>query len=143
MSIPSKQGLLAIASLALAAGLSGCGETAASNNFKGEQHQVAARITAFQKHATEVNEKKICSEDFASGLVARIREAGRRESGKGCTETVKEQLKSLDDPTLSIQSVTVHGTSATATVKSVKYGKTKPYTLMLVKEGEHWKIAGL
>jgi hypothetical protein len=143
MSIPSKQGLLTIASLALAAGLSGCGETVTTNNFKGEEHAVAARIANFQKNVTEANEKKLCSEDLSSGLVTRIREAGQHESGKGCTEVLKEQLKSVEDPTLSIKSVTVHGTTATATVKSVRYGKTKPYTMTLVKEGEDWKIAGL
>jgi hypothetical protein len=143
MSVPSKQGLLAIATVAIAAGLSGCGETVTTNKFKGEQHAVAARVSDFQKDVVETNEKKICSEDLARGLVARIREAGRRESGKGCTEALKEQLKSAEDPTFSIQSVTVHGSDATAVVKSVKYGSSKPYTLALVKEGEDWKIAGL
>jgi hypothetical protein len=144
MRSPSKQGRLAIASLAVAVGLAGCGQTTTTNSFTGEQHAVAARISSFQKHVSEANEKKICEQDLASSLVGRIHEAGKREAGgKGCTEVLKELLKDVEDLSLSIQSVTVSGRSASAKVKSVRFGKTHASTVTLVKEGEAWRISGV
>ena len=138
MTISSKQGALLIASLASAAALAGCGESVTTNNFQGEQHEVASRVSSFQKHVTEASQKKICTEDLAAPLIARI-----RASGKGCQEALKEQLKNVEDVSLSIKTVTVHGKNATATVKSVRNGKTVPSTLTLVKEGKGWKISGV
>jgi Putative lumazine-binding len=138
MTISSNQGRLLIASLASAAALSGCGETVATNNFQGEQHEVASRISSFQKHVQEASQKELCAKDLAATLIARL-----RTSGKGCTEVLKEQLKNVEDPSLSIKTVTVHGKTASATVKSVRYGKTVPETLTLVKEGNGWKISGI
>jgi hypothetical protein len=144
MRSASKQGLAAIASLAVAVGVAGCGETTTSSSFTGEEHAVATRVSNFQKHVSEANEKKVCSEDLASSLVERIRESGKREAGgKGCTEVVKELLKDVEDPTLTVQHVKVDGKNAVATVKSVRSGKSRTATLTLVKEGEDWRISGV
>jgi hypothetical protein len=140
MTLPSKQGRLAIAALVAAGVLAGCGETVTSNGFTGEEHEVAARIASFQKHASETSQKKICSQDLSASLVASIEKSG---NGKNCEEALKEQLKNVEDLTLTINDVTVHGKHATATVKSVRYGKTRPSTLTLVKEGQDWKISGV
>jgi Domain of unknown function (DUF4878) len=129
---------LLLGALALALGVAGCGETVATNSFKGEAHAVAQRISNFQKHATESSQKKICEEDLASELKARI-----EASGKACSEALKEQLKDVEVLTVTVQSVAVHDRTATATVKSTWSGKTEVSTLKLVKEGEDWKISGL
>ena len=118
--------------------LSSCGETAATNSFQGEEHEVAARISNFQKHVTEASQKKICQEDLAASLTRRI-----ETSGKGCEEALKEQLKDVEDLTLTVQDVTVNGKNATATVRSIRNGIAKPSTLALVKEGQAWRISGL
>jgi hypothetical protein len=138
MTISSKQGALLIASLASAAALAGCGESVTTNKFQGEQHEVASRISSFQKHVQEASQKEICAKDLAAPLVASI-----GSSGKSCTEALKEQLKNVEDVSLTIKSVTVHGKNATATVKSVRNGKKVPSTLTLVKEGDNWKISGV
>lgn len=138
MSIPSKQGSLAAAALVATLALAGCGETATTNNFKGEEHQVAARVASFQKHVSESSQKKVCQEDLAAELTKRI-----AASGKGCEDALKEQLKDVEDLTLTIEGVTIDGKKASATVKSTRDGKTKPATLLLVKEGQDWKISGV
>jgi Domain of unknown function (DUF4878) len=127
-----------LGALTLAAGVAGCGETVATNSFKGEEHAVAQRISNFQKHATESSQSKICEQDLASELKARI-----KASGKSCSEALKEQLKDVEVLTVTVQSVAVHDRTATATVKSTWSGKTEVSTLKLVKEGEDWKISGV
>jgi hypothetical protein len=129
---------LLLGALALALGVAGCGETVATNSFRGEAHAVAQRISTFEKHASESSQSKICEQDLASELKARI-----KASGKSCSEALKEQLKDVEVPSLTVQSVAVHGGTATATVKSTWSGKTEVTTLKLVKEGEDWKISGV
>jgi len=142
MTISSKQGRIALAALVSAAGLAGCGEVVSTNKFKGAEHEVAARISNFQKHVEQASQKKICSEDLAAGLVARI-DASGKPYGKDCEAALKEQLKNVEDETLTVDTVTVHGKDATAGVKSVEYGKSVPKTLTLVKEANGWKISGV
>jgi ABC-type glycerol-3-phosphate transport system substrate-binding protein len=138
MVLSSKQARIALAAAAVVLGLAGCGETTSSKSFTGEEHAVAQRVSDFQKHATESSQSKLCNDDLASTLVTSI-----RASGKGCTEALKEQLKSVEDLTVTIESVSVDGKTATAIVKSTRSGKSVPDTLKLVKEGGAWKISGL
>jgi hypothetical protein len=130
--------LTALGALALALVVAGCGEAVSTGSFKGEEHIVAQRISSFQKHASEGSQQKICESDLASNLQAQF-----KASGRGCTEAIKEQLKNVEDLTLTVQSVTVHGRTATATVKSTRSGKSQLSTLKLQKEGEDWKISGV
>jgi hypothetical protein len=140
MIVSSKQARLALAGAAVALGVAGCGETTSTKSFQGEEHAVAQRISSFQKDATEGSESKLCDNDLASALVTGIRKSA---DGKECKEVLKEQVKDVEDPTLTIKSVSVSGNTATATVKSTKAGKSHSYTLKLVKEGGAWKISGV
>jgi hypothetical protein len=142
MIIPSKHRRAAVAvpaALVLAAAVAGCGAaTVSTGSFKGESHYVAARISSFQKHAEEANQQKLCSEDLAAALQQRI-----NRTGTTCEAALKSQLKDVEDLTLNIKSIAVHGRTATAEVESTWSGKLRPATLKLVKEGEAWKISGL
>ncbi len=140
MSLLSKQARVVLATLALAATLAGCGATTtASKSFKGEEHAVATRISDFQKHATEASQSKLCTHDLAHTIVTSLARSG----AKTCAEIIKEQLKNVEDLTLTVQAVSVHGDHATATVKSTFTGKLQPSTLKLVKEDGTWKISGV
>lgn len=131
--------LVPLAALAVAAALAGCGAaTVSTGSFKGENRGVAERIASFQKHATEGNQKKICNQDLAASLTERI-----RATGTTCEAALKGQLKDVEDLTLKIESVTVHGRHATAEVKSTWSGKLRPATLKLVQQGKEWRISGL
>jgi hypothetical protein len=132
--------LLAPLCLPLAAlGLAACGNTVSTSAFKGEQHEVAQVVAEFQNEATTGEQKKICGELLASAAVARL------GGVKGCEKAIKNQLAEIDNLQLSVQSVDVTSgnASATAHVGSVYEGKTRAGKLSLVKEGKHWKIAGL
>jgi hypothetical protein len=126
---------LPLSALALGA----CARTVSTSAFKGAELQAAQAISNLQSDATAAEQKKICANDLAAPLVARL--GGK----KGCERAIKTQLAEIDSLEVTVESVAVaaDGTTATAQVKSVHEGKTKPSSLALVKEGSKWKVAGL
>ncbi len=132
--------LAVILCLPLAAvGLSACGSAVSTSGFKGQQHEVAQAVANFQTASTTGEYKKICGEMLSSAIVARLGGAN------GCEAAIKNQLAEIDNLQVSVQSVRLAAGNATATasVGSVYEGKTRAGKLSLVKEGKHWKIAGL
>jgi hypothetical protein len=125
-----------LCALLLAAGLVACGETASTSNFKGESHNVAQTVSDFQSDATAGDQKKLCENDLAATLAARLR------SGGGCQAVLKNQLHEIDALNMTIESIAVSGSGAIAHVKSTYSGKSRITTLTLVKEGSRWKISG-
>lgn len=126
-----------VCTLALAVGISACAETASTGKFKGESHNVAQTVSNFQTDATAEDEKKLCEDDLAATLTAKLARAG------GCQTVLKGQLREIDALGLTIESITVNGTHALAHLKSTYSGKNRVTVLALVKEGSHWKISGL
>jgi hypothetical protein len=126
-----------ICALAFAVGVSACAETASTNKFSGESHNVAQTVSNFQADATAEDEKKLCDNDLAAALTVKLGRVG------GCQTVLKAQLHEIDALGLKIESITVNGTHALAHVKSTYLGKDRVSTLALVKEGTHWKISGL
>jgi Putative lumazine-binding len=124
-----------LCALALAVGLAACGETASTSNFKGESHNVAQTVSDFQTDATAADQKKLCENDLAVTLATSLRSAG------GCQAVLKNQLHEIDALNMTIESITVSGTSAIVHVKSTYSGKSRITTLTLVKEGSRWKIS--
>ncbi len=119
--------------------LSACASTVSTASFKGQQHEVAQTISNLQADGTAGEQKKICADDLAGAVVSRL------GGTKGCEEAIKKQLAEIDSLEVSVQSVKLAstGTSATAAVRSIYEGKTRPSTISLVKEAGKWKIAGL
>ena len=119
--------------------LSACSSTVSTAAFKGAQHEVAQTISNLQADATAGEQKKICSDDLAAAAVAKL------GGTKGCEAAIKKQLAEVDKLEVSVQSVKLAsgGANATAAVRSVYEGKTRPSTVSLVKEGRKWKIAAL
>ncbi len=139
MSNPPRQLAVSLCAIALAAGLAACGETASTSGFKGESHNVATTVSDFQKDATAGDQKKLCENDLAAALTARLR------SGGGCQAVLKSQLHEVDALNMTIESIDVSGAStrALARVKSTYSGKSRVSTLTLLKEGPRWKISGV
>jgi Putative lumazine-binding len=128
--------LIAVPLLAL--GVAACGSVVSTGNFKGEAHAVAQRISDFQADVTAASEQKLCRVDLSRAARARL-----NVSGGTCTQALKHQLGSIDSYELTVEKITVSGTTATARVKSVWSGKLRSTTLALVKEGSIWRIAGI
>jgi hypothetical protein len=139
MTIPSPQrALTLLCTPLLALGVAACGSsTVSTSGFSGEDRNVAQAISNLQSHATAGEEKKICANDLASDIVTRLGGASR------CETAVKNQLSEVDSFELSVASIKLDGTTATARVRSLKDGKNRLNTLTLVKEGSKWKTSEL
>jgi hypothetical protein len=140
---PLRRALLPACGVLLALALSACAKTVSTSSYSGESKGVAETIKNLQADVTAGEQKKICENDLASTLVAKL---GSTKSG--CEQAIKNQLAEVDSFDVTITSITLGGTSAARTasahVKSVYAGKKeRPSTLSLVKEGGKWKISAL
>ncbi len=148
MNAHAKTGATLIgATLALGAG--GCATSVSTSSFKGEEREVAQTVANLQSDVSAADEKKVCGNDLAASVVARLNAAPG-----GCTQAVKSQLQEIDNLEAKVESVTLgpakSGTradrvtrTASAVVKSVYEGKGKLATVSLVKVGGKWKIAAV
>jgi Putative lumazine-binding len=133
----TRQLTIGLCSIALAAGLGACGETASTSNFKGESHNVAQTVSDFQSDATAGDQRKLCENDLASALTTRLK------SGGGCQAVLKTQIHQIDALNMTIESIAVTGATARARVKTTYSGKSRISTLTLAREGSRWKISGV
>ena len=136
MTLARPAALLCVPLLAL--GVSACASTTSSSSFKGEPHEVAQAVVSLQSEAAAGEAQKICKDLLSSAVTGSLSTAHG-----GCTQALKSQLTEVDSPELTIQSVQLHGASASVTVKSVYAGKSRISTLSLVKEAGKWKISKL
>jgi copper chaperone CopZ len=126
----------------LAVGLTACGSSSGvSSAFKGEEHEIAQTIANLQSDATVGEQKKICATVLSSALVKQLSAVKG-----GCAQAIKNQIAEVDSFVVSVKSVHVNNAAGqhtgTARVTSIRQGKTRPNTLLLVKEGGKWKISG-
>jgi copper chaperone CopZ len=126
----------------LAFGLAACGSGAVSSSFKGEEHEIAQAIANLQSDATVGEQKKICATVLSSALVKQLSPVKG-----GCAQAIKNQIAEVDSFTVNVKSVHVNSAAgqhtASASVTSIRQGKTRPSTVLLVKEGGKWKISGV
>lgn len=130
--------IAAAGALCIALGVAACGETSSTGSYKGEAKKVAQTISNLQSDATSVNPGKICSRDLAASVVKKL-EAG----GTSCKKALEGQLREIDTYALTVESISVQDSSATAKVKSTWSGKERIHEVSFVKEGGSWKISGL
>ena len=128
-----------LALLLAAAGLAtGCGTAGndSSSDFTGARKDVAKTIEDLESAARKSDEDEICTRLLASSLIDTL-----RAGGQSCTKAISDALDDADTFDLTVKSVTVTGTSATAVVDSKE--KAANDTFKLAKEGGSWKIASL
>jgi hypothetical protein len=139
MPRPTKLPLALLCAALPLLGLTACGSTVSTSKFKGEQHEIAQAIAALQSDARAGDQQKLCTNDLAGPVVARLNAAPG-----GCKQALKGQLTQLDNFDVTVESVQITSTGATpratARVKSVYNGKKRIRTVSLVKEGGKWKI---
>ncbi|MEA2297481.1 MAG: hypothetical protein QOF77_417 [Solirubrobacteraceae bacterium] len=124
----------------IAGGLAGCGATSNSaGSFKGDQAKVAAVVDMLSSASSSHDTTKICSKIFAPAVSANL-----KAKGGSCTSVVGKQLDTVDTFNLTVQSVTVTGTTAQARIKSTSNGKDKTDTLSFTRLPDgSWRIASL
>ena len=126
--------------ICLALCLAACGSTTSSStgSFKGVEKKVAETISNFQSDATSLDDGKICKELLAEPVRKRL-----EAKGASCEKAIKTQLEEVDTFTVTVKSISVDGSSATAKVKSTVYGKEQAGTISLAKEKGNWLISDL
>ena len=107
-----------------------------SGRFRGEQRLVANTIEDFESAASKGDQDQICRDLLARPLVVRY-----TERGGTCEHAVDGALKDTDAFGLTVESVRVSGTDATASVKADRGKKDVLRTINLVKEGPGWRIS--
>ena len=128
--------LAAIAAVAV----TGCTTTTTSNDssgkFSGEQRLVANTVEDFESAAAKGDQDQICRELLAKPLIATY-----AERGGTCAKAVDGALKDSDSFGLTVESVRISGTDATARVKADRGKNDVLRTINLVKEGPGWRIS--
>jgi hypothetical protein len=123
--------------LLAAAGLAtGCGATGSNSasDFSGVKKDVATAIDDLSSDARKSDEGAICTNLLASSLIQKL-----QTGGQTCATAISHALDDADTLDMTVKSVTVTGTTATALVDSKQ--KATNDTFQLVKEGGRWKIA--
>ena len=97
---------------------------------------MAGTVEDLESAARSSDEEEICTRLLASSLIDTL-----RSGGQSCTKAISDALDDADTFDMTVKSVTVTGTTATAVVDSKR--KTANDTFKLAKEGGVWKIASL
>jgi hypothetical protein len=127
--------------------LAGCGTGGSTANdspeFQGEQKLVQNTVEDLQTAAKDRDGAQICRDLITAALQGEI--AAQSAGGKGCVAAVDGAVKDTDAVDLTVRSVTVDGTKATAVVREdvSDDGDDVDRTLAFEKQGGRWKISDL
>jgi hypothetical protein len=125
--------------LVLAAVAAGCtAGSSSSNDFQGEQKQVADVVEKLQSAGETGNAREICEDVLAKSLADQIRAAGST-----CEQELDKAIKDADDFDLEVESVTIDGNTATAKVKGRDRGEDRVRTFEFEREGSGWRATSL
>ena len=119
-------------------GCSLTGQTSASTgSFTGAQGQVAVALNLLASDSSGANAADICKNVFDAAIVKRL---GNQTQ---CTTDVTAQLKTVGDFTLTIKTIIVKGSKATATVQTEDNGTKVIKTVLLHQQSGSWRLASV
>jgi hypothetical protein len=127
-----------LALLLAAAGLAtGCGASSSNSasDFSGVKKDVATTVDDLESAAKNSDEAKICRDLLAPSLIETLRAANK----SSCDTAINDAIKDSDTFDMTVKSVTVTGTNASAVVDSKR--KSTNDTFTLEKVGGRWKIS--
>ena len=126
--------------LLLTAAVAGCGtqsQSSSADKFKNaDQKAVAQQIEDLESAGKRGKADDICSDILAKSLVAQLDRAGT-----SCGSEMKKAIDDANEFNLTVEKVTVNGTSATAEVKQGDKGPTE--TMQFTKENGQWRATAL
>jgi hypothetical protein len=128
-----------IGSACLAVALGGCSLTpsssASSAGFTGQAALVASTLNTLASDASSGNGADICKTVLDSSVRATLNKLG------SCATILDNQLKTVDDFTLTVKAVKITGSTATASVQTVRYRVKVTQTVSLKRESGAWRLA--
>jgi hypothetical protein len=111
------------------------GNSSASNGgFTGVKGNVAVALSTFSSDASSNNATDICQNVLAKAALARIARAG------DCKTIITNQLKTVDDFTLTIENIIVTGAKAVASVQTKHNGTKVIRSVTLQHEKAGWRV---
>src|SRR5665213_1864788 len=132
-----RRGALILSGLCLAVGAGGCSvgsSTASSGSFTGVKGQVAVALNLFASDSSSNNAKDMCTNVLGKTVIAKLDKVG------GCPTVITNQLKTVNDFTLTIRSIKVTGKTATAVVQTVQSRVKVLRTVVLTHETAGWRL---
>jgi hypothetical protein len=124
----------------LTVALAGCGAAPrdSAKDFKGDEKTVAGAVERLETAGRDDDAATVCTKLLSAKLLSAL-----EKQGTNCRTGVKEAFKDADTFDITVDDVTVNGTSASTKVKYRSRSKDKTATLLLDKEGAAWKISSL
>ena len=120
-----------IALLCSAYVLVGCGASA--------RQQVEAKVQQFARATANRDYAALCHEVLAPALVAHLTAAGL-----SCQQAMRIFVSSVQNPTISVSKVNVHGSTATAVVLASATGQPAAVeSIQLIETKNGWRLASL
>ncbi len=120
-----------IALLCSAYVLAGCGASA--------HQQVEAKVQEFARATANRNYAALCSDVLAPALVAHLTAAGL-----SCEQAMRVFVSSVQNPSINVSKVTVHGSSASAVVLASATGQRAAIeSIELIDTKQGWRLASL
>ena len=139
--------MLAVSCLAVALG--GCSLTGAktssgsSGSFKGTKGLIASTLNTFASDSSSNNPTDLCNNIFDPALKQKVANAGKAANVGGCIAVIKNQLKTIGDFTLTVESIKVTGQTATAVVQTIQAGKKVDSTVRVDHASAGWRLDSL
>jgi hypothetical protein len=122
--------LLVLAALALA----GCGESGPS-----DEERIRATLTDFQRATADGDYATLCERILAPKLVETV-----EQIGLPCEVALEKGFEDVEEPRISVGTITVTGDAAKAQVRSSAAGQAPSEdTVDLVRVDDGWRIASL
>jgi hypothetical protein len=126
--------------LLLTAAIAGCGTQSQSSSvdkFKNpDAKAVAQQIEDLESAGKRGKADDICADILAKSLVTQLDSAGT-----SCSTEIKKAIDDANEFNLTVEKVTVNGTTATAEVKQGDKGPTE--RMQFTKEGGQWRATSL
>ena len=124
----------ALAALALALALAGCGDSGPT-----DEEQVRATLTEFSRATAAKDYQTLCDRILAPSLIADL-----KKIGLPCEIALQQGLGDVKQPRLLVGAVTVKGKTATAQVRTSAEGQAPSSdTIELEHTDKGWRIASL
>ncbi|MGD1050910.1 MAG: hypothetical protein ABR947_07545 [Solirubrobacteraceae bacterium] len=133
---------LIVASACLAVTLGGCSlapssSSSNSSGYTGAKALVASTLNLLASDSSSSNGLDICEHVLGSALRSALKKSG------SCQTDVDNQLKTVDDFTLTIESIKVSGKAATARVQTEVNGQKTISTVSLADQKAGWRISSI
>ena len=124
----------------LALSLTACGAEPrdSAKEFTGDERAVAAAVEDLESAARDDDADAVCTKLFAERLLTSL-----KQRGTNCATAVEDAFQDADAMELTVEDVTISGTTASAEVTSGTGDSKKTDTLELEKVGAAWRISSL